>query len=121
MQPVKNKTTQLLVLTGPGAETCVIAPNRTGDVPDVIWANMKGRKSIQSLVDSRGIIVIHGATTDSEPKTEESDWSKIHWKKAQKLISKETDTETLHELLEGEERPKFKKMLSTRIEELKAA
>lgn len=127
MQPVKNKTTQLLVLTGPSAETCAIKPGLTRDVPDAVWAHMKDRPSVQAMIDDRSIIVVHGATepkakpeAKTEAKTEESDWLKLHWKKAQKLIAKETDTETLSELLEGEMRPKFQSMLRTRLTELAA-
>ena len=45
----------------------------------------------------------------------------MHWRTAEKLIAEETNTDHLYKLLENEERPKFKSMLSERIEALETS
>ena len=133
MPTIKNKTKQILCLTGKGGECVKIAANGgVAIVSDALWANNSRQECVQALLDDHTVLVLNEAkpAPGTEPVAtpspvaipseadEEKDWSAIHWKKAKKLIDAEEDTTTLYALLEDEERPKIKSMLEERIGEL---
>jgi len=139
MPLIKNKTKQVIALTGSAAGTPTgglafpIKPDQTRRVPDEIWANSIRKPSVQSMVDSGGLLEIHepkerplrksegGYRTEAADATKEKPFSKKHWRECKKVIQAETDAGQLRGLLEDEERPKVKEILQARIEELEAA
>lgn len=135
MPTIKNKTKQILCLTGKGGECVKIPRDGTAIVTAELWANNSRQECVQAMLADRTVIVLNEAkpAPGTEPTAtpspvaaapeadgESEDWSSIHWKKAKKLIDAEEDAPTLYELLKDEERPKIKEMLEERIGELEA-
>lgn len=137
MPTIKNKTKQILCLTGKGGECVKISRDGVAIVSDALWANNSRQECVQAMLADRSVIVLNDAkpAPGTEPTAtpspvavapvvpeadDENDWSAMHWKKAKKMIDAEKDTTVLYALLEDEERPKIKAMLEARIGELEA-
>jgi hypothetical protein len=139
MPTIKNKTTQLICLTSRGGDCIAIDPDSSKQIPAELWADNKDMDCIQSMLDDRRILVINQAEPPStapapvaeappapapapapEPEDIPGDWSKVHWRKAKRIITAADDTAPLYKLLENEDRAKIKSMLEARIEELEA-
>jgi len=134
MPLIKNKTKQVICLTGPsggsaaGGQVFPIKPAQTRTVPDDVWANATRHKSVKALVESGGLLKIHvpserpapAKAEASEAVDEDKPFAEMHWRQAKKYIEGSSDADHLKGLLEGEERKKVKEMLEERIEKLGA-
>lgn len=133
MPTIKNKTTQLICLTSSGGDCIAIDPDSSEQVPAELWADNQDMDCIRSMLDDRRLLVIHDPQDrapepvaaprpkpTAEPEDIPGDWSKVHWRKAKRIITAADDVAPLYKLLETEDRAKIRSMLEARIEELEA-
>ena len=133
MPTIKNKTTQLICLTSRGGVCIAIDPDSSEQVPAELWADNQDMDCIRSMLDDRRLLVIYDPQDrapepvaaprpkpTAEPEDIPGDWSKVHWRKAKRIITAADDVAPLYKLLETEDRAKIRSMLEARIEELEA-